>query len=78
MSLDPYIVIEYIKSSVDIILNLKFEEIEKRLIDKTNSGEEGLPSARLSAKYKRKSSSLQQNRDKDNSDIAESDRSSSK
>lgn len=36
MSLDPYIVIDYIKSSVDIILNLKFEEIEKRLIDKTN------------------------------------------
>lgn len=27
-------VIEYIKSSVDIILNLKFEEIEKRLLDK--------------------------------------------
>lgn len=43
MSLDPYIVIEYIKSSVDIILNLKFEEIEKRLMDKTivdnNSGD---------------------------------------
>ncbi len=33
-SLDPYVIIEYIKSSVDIILNLKFEEIEKRLIDK--------------------------------------------
>jgi hypothetical protein len=38
MSLDPYIVIEYIKSSVDIILNLKFEEIEKRLLDKTTGG----------------------------------------
>jgi hypothetical protein len=37
MSLDPYIVIEYIKSSVDIILNLKFEEIEKRLIEKTEN-----------------------------------------
>lgn len=37
MSLDPYIVIEYIKSSVDIILNLKFEEIEKRLLDKTQN-----------------------------------------
>eukprot|EP00347_Sterkiella_histriomuscorum_P009306 403341710 len=36
-SLDPYIVIEYIKSSVDIILNLKFEEIEKRLLDKTTN-----------------------------------------
>jgi hypothetical protein len=34
VSLDPYVVIDYIKSSVDIILNLKFEEIEKRLIDK--------------------------------------------
>ena len=41
MSLDPYIIIEYIKSSVDIILNLKFEEIEKRLIEKTD-----LPSTR--------------------------------
>ncbi|CDW80775.1 UNKNOWN [Stylonychia lemnae] len=40
MSLDPYIVIEYIKSSVDIILNLKFEEIEKRLLDKTNNQNE--------------------------------------
>jgi len=34
MSLDTYVIIEYIKSSVDIILNLKFEEIEKRLLDK--------------------------------------------
>lgn len=30
--------LDYIKSSVDIILNLKFEEIEKRLIDKNNLG----------------------------------------
>jgi hypothetical protein len=36
MSLDSYVIIEYIKSSVDIILNLKFEEIEKRLLDKNN------------------------------------------
>lgn len=35
-ALDSYVVIEYIKSSVDIILNLKFEEIEKRLMDKTS------------------------------------------
>ena len=34
MSLDSYVILEYIKSSVDIILNLKFEEIEKKLIDK--------------------------------------------
>ncbi len=33
-SLDSYVILEYIKSSVDIILNLKFEEIEKKLIDK--------------------------------------------
>ena len=38
MSLDSYVIIEYIKSSVDIILNLKFEEIEKRLLDKNNEG----------------------------------------
>ena len=37
-SLDSYVVLEYIKSSVDIILNLKFEEIEKRLIDKNTMG----------------------------------------
>ena len=34
MQLDSYVVLEYIKSSVDIILNLKFEEIEKRLTGK--------------------------------------------
>ena len=38
MQLDTYVVIEYIKSSVDIILNLKFEEIEKRLMDKQDEG----------------------------------------
>jgi hypothetical protein len=38
MGLDSFVVLEYIKSSVDIILNLKFEEIEKKLIDK-NGGE---------------------------------------
>jgi len=41
MSLDPYVVVEYIKSSVDIILNLKFEEIEKRLIEKTDNPVDG-------------------------------------
>jgi hypothetical protein len=39
MSLDSYVIIEYIKSSVDIILNLKFEEIEKRLLDKNGGGD---------------------------------------
>ena len=38
MSLDSFVIIEYIKSSVDIILNLKFEEIEKRLLDKNPDG----------------------------------------
>jgi hypothetical protein len=37
MSLDSYVIIEYIKSSVDIILNLKFEEIEKKLMDRNHS-----------------------------------------
>ena len=37
MSLDSYVIIEYIKSSVDIILNLKFEEIEKRLLENKTS-----------------------------------------
>ena len=30
-SMDTFIVLEYIKSAIDIILNLKFEEIENRL-----------------------------------------------
>lgn len=58
MSLDPYVIIEYIKSSVDIILNLKFEEIEKRLLDKTGTSHgknESVSSALLSqAKKMRK------------------------
>jgi hypothetical protein len=33
-SLSTSVVLEYIKSSIDIILNLKFEEIEKRFIEK--------------------------------------------
>ena len=37
MSLDSYVIIEYIKSSVDIILNLKFEEIEKKLMDRNQA-----------------------------------------
>ncbi len=37
MNLDSYVILEYIKSSVDIILNLKFEEIEKKLLDKNGS-----------------------------------------
>jgi hypothetical protein len=52
MSLDSYVIIEYIKSSVDIILNLKFEEIEKRLMDKntlpTNHGARGDENQNLS------------------------------
>jgi hypothetical protein len=40
-SLDSYVILEYIKSSVDIILNLKFEEIEKKLIDKNNTHHRG-------------------------------------
>ena len=39
MSLDSYVIIEYIKSSVDIILNLKFEEIEKKLMDRNQPQE---------------------------------------
>jgi hypothetical protein len=37
MNLDSYVILDYIKSSVDIILNLKFEEIEKKLLDKNSS-----------------------------------------
>ncbi len=48
MSLDSYVIIEYIKSSVDIILNLKFEEIEKRLLDKNHNNNHHNPEASLS------------------------------
>jgi hypothetical protein len=48
MSLDSYVIIEYIKSSVDIILNLKFEEIEKRLLDKNNDHHSKLGSSKKS------------------------------
>lgn len=37
LNLDSYVILDYIKSSVDIILNLKFEEIEKKLQDKNQS-----------------------------------------
>ena len=37
MNLDSYVILDYIKSSVDIILNLKFEEIEKKLLDKNSN-----------------------------------------
>jgi hypothetical protein len=47
MSLDSYVIIEYIKSSVDIILNLKFEEIEKKLMDR-NQPQENLDRVSLS------------------------------
>ena len=54
MSLDSYVIIEYIKSSVDIILNLKFEEIEKRLMDKNvNAGENGPNDQRKHKKVQR-------------------------
>ena len=59
MSLDPYVVIEYIKSSVDIILNLKFEEIEKRLIEKTEQpGNSNADSGAINTFKKRKDNSL--------------------
>jgi hypothetical protein len=60
MSLDAYIVIEYIKSSVDIILNLKFEEIEKRLIEKTD-----IPSTKreINTFARKRASEARQNKD---------------
>lgn len=54
MSLDPYVIIEYIKSSVDIILNLKFEEIEKRLLDKNQNSKLGSKKSLLTGSYSKK------------------------
>ena len=32
--LDPFIVLQYISSSIDVIINLKFEDIESKMIKK--------------------------------------------
>jgi hypothetical protein len=33
--LDPFVVMQYISSSIDVIINLKFEDIESKMIEKT-------------------------------------------
>jgi hypothetical protein len=66
MQLDTYVVIQYIKSSVDIILNLKFEEIEKRLMDKQDEGKKKEESQR----------SVHSNVEKKNEEVSSSQRSS--
>ena len=30
--LDPFVVLQYISSSIDVIINLKFEDIESKMI----------------------------------------------
>lgn len=62
VSLDSYVVIEYIKSSVDIILNLKFEEIERRLMDKSSNA--GGNNHNESMSYKQKTTKQDQDEDK--------------
>ena len=39
--MDPRIVLQYINISIDVIINLKFEDIETKMIEKagTNAGE---------------------------------------
>ena len=39
--MDPRIVLQYINISIDVIINLKFEDIETKMIEKagTNEGE---------------------------------------
>jgi hypothetical protein len=38
--LDPFVVLQYISSSIDVIINLKFEDIESKMIQKTQEGKE--------------------------------------
>ena len=37
MQLDFFVLIEYIKSAIDIILQLKFDEIEQKINNETDS-----------------------------------------
>lgn len=34
--LDPFVVLQYISSSIDVIINLKFEDIENKMLQKAN------------------------------------------
>ena len=38
--LDPFVVLQYISSSIDVIINLKFEDIENKMIQKTQNNDE--------------------------------------
>lgn len=40
--LDPFIVLQYISSSIDVIINLKFEDIENKMLEKTHVGEQNI------------------------------------
>ena len=35
--LDPLVVLQYINVSIDVIINLKFEDIETKMLDKVNT-----------------------------------------
>ena len=59
LSLDSYVIIEYIKSSVDIILNLKFEEIEKRLLDKNISNDNEMSEDKMGRRKSKKAGRVQ-------------------
>lgn len=34
--LDPFVVLQYINSSIDVIINLKFEDIENKMLEKAD------------------------------------------
>lgn len=38
--LDPFVVLQYISSSIDVIINLKFEDIENKMIEKNHPEDE--------------------------------------
>ena len=38
--MDTFLVIEYIKTAINVVLDIKFEEIEQRLADQSKSGGE--------------------------------------
>ena len=36
--MDTFLVIEYIKTAINVVLDIKFEEIEQRLADQSKNG----------------------------------------
>ena len=61
--LDPFVVLQYISSSIDVIINLKFEDIENKMLEKADGNRNSIEDAQVSIndtpdKIKRKQAKL--------------------